>query len=127
MLHVNQVVSSKKTQRRKILPEIRFSLQKFQNLLKGQCGTRCKVRGRWLLYDSGKGIDRPHYAQRRGELDVYDLACHRCGDLALSRIVEERRGIEPVNFPRGASVWNFDDGDASLNASLNSVDVPLSS
>ena len=64
--------------------------------------------------------DRNKYPNLSDETSIYDKECGRYGDLALSRVIKDHRGIPIKKYPGGSFTWAFDKGDEGLIASLQS-------
>ena len=88
----------------------------------GFCGGGGYLLTRPALYKMEEQVDRTQFKALRNETDLFDVQCGRCGDLVLTRIMKERRGIEIGSYPLGSYVWNFQNGDVGLIDSLKSTD-----
>jgi hypothetical protein len=87
---------------------------------RGFCGGGGYLMNRKTLSALVEGVDHSEFHSLRDEIKLFDEKCGRCGDLAISRIMEDRRGISLESYPKsGDYVWNFDNGDEGLIASLN--------
>ena len=86
----------------------------------GFCGGGGYLTNRKTLKIIEEGVDHSQFKALRNETDLFDVKCGRCGDLAISRIMEDRRNIKLDWYPNsGDYVWNFDNGEDGLIASLN--------
>jgi hypothetical protein len=87
----------------------------------GFCGGGGYLLTRHALIDLEERVDRTQFKALRNETDLFDVECGRCGDLVMTRVMKERRGIEILRYPAGHYVWNFKN-DEGLIDSLKSTD-----
>jgi hypothetical protein len=86
----------------------------------GYCGGGGYLLTRHALMEMEERVDKSQFQALRNETDLFDLQCGRCGDLVLTRIMKERRGLEILEYPAGHYIWYFG-SDNQLFDSLKST------
>ena len=84
----------------------------------GICGGAGFFTNRESLFWIQEGLDTSRYERLGDEAASFAKQCGSFGDLAISRVIKDRRGIPIYDVPKGAFAYNFPNPEADLLASL---------
>jgi hypothetical protein len=91
----------------------------------GICGGGGYYMNRETLYSVINGGNKTEYPSLRDATNHYDEACGRCGDLTITRVINDIHGIPLKPYPaRGIYVWDLDGkkGDDAIIETLKQED-----
>lgn len=75
----------------------------------GICGGGGYYMNRETLFHVITSGDKATYPTLRDEVARFDMACGRCGDLAITRVLEELHGVPLHDYPaQGIYIWDID-------------------
>ena len=87
----------------------------------GFCGGAGYFTNRDTVVKIEEGVDRTKYTHLSDEAGIFDEGCGRYGDISISSVIREHRGIPLVKYPEGSYAWSFVNGEVGLIASLQNT------